>query len=125
MLEQSFPARPGARESDRVPTERHRLLEARLLGHDAFPADDRVVVELPEQKALSVVVYSNEPDLLRPDTPAIRIWHAVFRGVAQYSPLGRRPGHPRPLSSGLSARGGFDLDRSSCGRFSDCPFAKP
>jgi len=38
------------------------------------------VVELPEQKALSVVVYSNEPDLLRPILQANPHLHAVFRG---------------------------------------------
>jgi hypothetical protein len=62
------------------------LLEARLLTRDAFPADDRAVLELPEQKTLNVVVYSNEPELLRPILEANPHVRAVFRGVAEYSP---------------------------------------
>jgi hypothetical protein len=61
------------------------LLEARLLTHDGFPADDRAVVELPEDKTLSVVVYSNEPELLRPMLEANPHVHAVFRSTGEYS----------------------------------------
>jgi von Willebrand factor type A domain/Aerotolerance regulator N-terminal len=61
------------------------LLEARLLTHDGFPADDRAVVELPEEKTLSVVVYSNEPELLRPMLEANSHVRATFRSTAQYS----------------------------------------
>lgn len=61
------------------------LLEARLLTRDAFPADDRAVVELPEDKALAVVVYSSEPELLRPMLEANPRVHAVFRSPAEYS----------------------------------------
>ena len=61
------------------------LLEARLLTHDAFPADDRAVVELPEEKTLSVVVYSNQPDLLRPMLEANPHVSAIFRKTAEYS----------------------------------------
>ncbi len=61
------------------------LLEARLLTHDAFPADDRAVIELPEEKSLSVVVYSNEPELLRPMLEASPQVHAVFRKPAEYA----------------------------------------
>ena len=61
------------------------LLEARLLGRDAFPADDRAVVELPEEKTLSVAVYSNEPELLRPMLAANPRVAAVYRRVAEYS----------------------------------------
>ena len=42
------------------------LLEATLLPHDAFPDDDRAIVEVPEQPALAVTVYSDQPELLRP-----------------------------------------------------------
>jgi len=42
------------------------LLEARLLTRDAFPADDRAVIELPEQKTLLVAVYSSEPRAAAP-----------------------------------------------------------
>jgi hypothetical protein len=61
------------------------LLEARLLTRDAFPADDRAVLELPEQKTLPVVVYSNEPELLRPILEANPHVRPVFRRVAEYS----------------------------------------
>ncbi len=62
------------------------LLEARLLTRDAFPADDRAVLELPEQKTLAVTVYSNEPELLRPILDANPHVRAVFHSVAEYSP---------------------------------------
>jgi hypothetical protein len=62
------------------------LLEARLITHDAFPADDRAVVELPADKSLSVVVYSNEPELLRPMLEASPQVHATFKKIAEYSP---------------------------------------
>ena len=64
------------------------LLEARLIPRDAFPADDRAVIELPEQKTLSVVVYSNEPQLLRPMFEASPHVRAVFRPVAEYDASG-------------------------------------
>jgi len=43
------------------------------------------VVELPEQKTLSVAVYSNEPELLRPILEANAHVRAVYRGVAEYA----------------------------------------
>jgi len=61
------------------------LLEARLLTRDAFPADDRAIVELPEQKNLSVAVYSSEPELLRPILEANPHVRAEYRSVAQYA----------------------------------------
>ena len=41
-------------------------LEARLLTQDAFPQDDRALLELPSQTPLRVAVYSREPDRIRP-----------------------------------------------------------
>jgi hypothetical protein len=41
-------------------------LEARLNVKDAFPQDDRALLELPPQAGLRVAVYSSEPQLLRP-----------------------------------------------------------
>ncbi len=41
-------------------------VEARLNTRDAFPQDDRAVVELPAQATVKVRVYSNEPAALRP-----------------------------------------------------------
>src|SRR5712692_5599369 len=60
------------------------LLEANLLPHDSFPADDYAVLELPPLPSLAVTVYSNEPDLLRPAFTAIPRVHAVFRPVEEY-----------------------------------------
>src|SRR5262249_20819842 len=61
-------------------------LEVRLLTRDAFPADDRAVLELPEQKTLAVTVYSNEPEMLRPILEANPHVRAVFHSVSEYSP---------------------------------------
>ncbi len=62
------------------------LLEANLLPHDGFPGDDRAVLELPPQPSLNVIVYSNQPDLLRPTVTAIPRVHAIFRPVGEYRP---------------------------------------
>jgi hypothetical protein len=59
-------------------------LEARLLASDAFPEDDRAVLEVPAQPSLNVVVYSNEPDLLRAVLGASGNVRAVYRPVASY-----------------------------------------
>jgi hypothetical protein len=60
------------------------LLEATLLPHDGFPADDRAVLELPAQPSLNVMVYSNEPELLRPVFTAIPRVHVIFRPTSEY-----------------------------------------
>src|SRR5579872_1139905 len=60
------------------------LLEASLLPHDAFPQDDQAVLELPPQPSLTVTVYSDEPDLLRPTVSAIPRVRAIFHPVADY-----------------------------------------
>jgi hypothetical protein len=62
------------------------LLEATLLPHDGFPEDDHAVLELPAQPSLDVIVYSNEPDLLRPTVTAIPRVHATFRPIGDYRP---------------------------------------
>ena len=79
---------PAGAEQEAVFERRTRaaaLLEARLLTHDAFPADDRAVIELPEQKTLSVVVYSDDPQSLKPMLEAHPHVRAVFRSSADYS----------------------------------------
>lgn len=60
------------------------MLEATLLPHDGFPADDEAAVELPAEPSLAVTVYSDEPDLLRPIVTAISRVHATFRSVGEY-----------------------------------------
>jgi len=59
-------------------------LEARLNSHDAFPLDDRAVVELPKEKPLRVVVYSTQPELLKPLLASPRV-EAVYESPARYS----------------------------------------
>lgn len=61
-------------------------LEARLLNSDAFPEDDRAVLELPAQSTLNVAVYSDQPDLLRPILLASSNVNAVFRPASSYDP---------------------------------------
>ena len=61
-------------------------LEARLDSRDAFPQDDRAILELPSQTALHAVVYSNEPQLLRPLFGANPAVEAVFDSPANFDP---------------------------------------
>jgi hypothetical protein len=61
-------------------------LEARLNARDAFPQDDRALIELPAQKPLRIVVYSAEPQLLRPLIAANPHVNAVFEAPAKYDP---------------------------------------
>jgi hypothetical protein len=65
-------------------------LEARIRysngARDAFPQDDRAVIELPAQKPLRVLVYSAEPQLLRPLIASNPQVEAVFELPAKYDP---------------------------------------
>jgi uncharacterized membrane protein len=60
------------------------ILGVSLSPHDAFPADDRISLELPPLAVLSVTVYSNEPDLLRPVLSATPRVTAVYRKPEEY-----------------------------------------
>jgi hypothetical protein len=62
------------------------FLEARLNVRDAFPQDDRAIVELPPQAYSHVVVYSNEPQLLRPLFAANPQVDAVFESPDKFDP---------------------------------------
>src|SRR5262249_26162658 len=59
-------------------------LEARITPHDAFPQDDRAVIELPAGKALRVVVYSADPQGLRALFASNPQVEAVFEQPAKY-----------------------------------------
>ncbi|MBX5496258.1 MAG: VWA domain-containing protein [Bryobacteraceae bacterium] len=83
-------------------------LEARLLTKDAFPQDDRAVLELPAQKVLRVTVYSESPELLRPVLAATPRVEAAFLSPSQYQPKpnadilvidGFRPSSPPQIAS--------------------------
>jgi hypothetical protein len=62
------------------------FLEARLNVRDAFPQDDRAVVELPAQASTHVVVYSDEPQLLRPLFAANPQVDATFESPGKFDP---------------------------------------
>ena len=61
-------------------------LQAQLQPGDAFPADDRAILQLPAQAQLRVTVYSAEPDLLRPVLAANPQVAATFRAPDAYNP---------------------------------------
>lgn len=80
--------RPGAEEQATFtyPAKSGGFLEARLNVRDAFPQDDRAVVELPPEASSRVVVYSNEPQLLRPLFAANPQVDAVFEAPDKFDP---------------------------------------
>jgi len=67
------------------------VLRVNLTPHDDFPADDRADVDVPAQPVLPVVVYSNQPDLLRP----------LLGGNPRVSAVYRKPQEYRPDDGGL------------------------
>jgi len=61
-------------------------LEARLQTGDTLPADDSATLELPGERTLRMVVYSNEPELLRPVLSANKRLETVYRKPQEYQP---------------------------------------
>src|SRR5437016_3857640 len=87
----SFPSRPRARGAEQQATFTYiaktgGFLEARLNVRDAFPQDDRAVVELPPQASSRVVVYSDEPQWLRPLFAANPQVEALFEPSSKFDP---------------------------------------
>lgn len=84
----SFSLKPGEEQQATFAYKTHAggYLEARLNSRDAFPQDDRAVVELPSEKPLRVVVYSNEPALLKPLISMVGQVDAVFESPLKYDP---------------------------------------
>ena len=83
---QTFSIAPGA---DKEASFAYRTSAAGMIGvtitpHDAFPADDHAELEIPAQPSLPVVVYSNDPDLLRPVLGAMPRVNAVYRKPEEY-----------------------------------------
>ncbi len=82
--------KPGAEEQAtfNYRTRAAGYLEARIRfvdgTRDAFPQDDRAVIELPSEKPLLVTVYSSEPESLRPLFAADPQVDAVFMEPAKY-----------------------------------------
>jgi hypothetical protein len=62
------------------------ILEARLYPRDAFGADNYASLELPELRAHHVIVYSDQPEGLRPALASDSRVAAEFRNTAQYTP---------------------------------------
>ncbi|HEX4594124.1 MAG TPA: hypothetical protein VH157_07605, partial [Bryobacteraceae bacterium] len=83
-----FELKPGAEENAtfRFKTRAAGWLEARLITRDAFQQDDRAVLELPARKLLPVMVYSAEPELLRPIFTSISGVQATFLPPSSYDP---------------------------------------
>ncbi len=69
-----------------VHTRAAGILEARLYPKDAFPADNYASLELPELRSLHVIVYSDQPEGLRPALASDSRVFAEFHPTAQYSP---------------------------------------
>ncbi len=61
-------------------------MEARILTNDAFPEDDRAVLEAPAQPALNVAVYSDAPDALRAILGASPNVRAHYWPASAYDP---------------------------------------
>ena len=68
-----------------VHTRAAGILEARLYPKDAFPADNYAALELPEVRALRVIVYSDQPEGLRPALASDSRVVAEFHPTSQYA----------------------------------------
>jgi hypothetical protein len=79
---------PGgeAETSFTVHTAAAGVLEARLYPRDAFEADNYAALELPRQRTLHVIVYSDQPELIRPALASDPRVYAEFRPRAQFTP---------------------------------------
>ncbi|MEO8592150.1 MAG: VWA domain-containing protein [Candidatus Solibacter sp.] len=62
------------------------MLGVHLSPHDSYPNDDHAELELPAQPVLPVVVYSTQPELLRPVLAATPRVAAVYRRPEEYRP---------------------------------------
>src|SRR5580704_6271519 len=69
-----------------VHTRAAGILEARLYPKDAFPADNYAALELPELRGLHVIVYSDQPEALKPALASDSRVAAEFRRTVQYIP---------------------------------------
>ncbi|HLK48145.1 MAG TPA: BatA and WFA domain-containing protein [Bryobacteraceae bacterium] len=72
-------------ESFEFRTRAAAILGVSLTPHDAFPDDDRALLELPAQPMLPVTVYSSQPELLRPLLDATPRVIAKYKKPAEYS----------------------------------------
>jgi Aerotolerance regulator N-terminal len=79
---------PGAEaeETFEFRTRAAGILGVALAPRDAFPDDDKTILELPAQPVLAVTVYSDRPELLRPVLGANPRVNAVYKQPAEYAP---------------------------------------
>ncbi|HUI77822.1 MAG TPA: BatA and WFA domain-containing protein [Bryobacteraceae bacterium] len=79
---------PGAdgEETFEFRTRAAGILGVSLTPHDAFPGDDKATLELPAQPSLTVTVYSDRPELLRPLLAANPRVVAFYRKPAEFQP---------------------------------------
>jgi hypothetical protein len=80
----TLPAGGDAEASFEYRTGAAGVLAVTLSPHDAFTGDDRAGLDLPAQPVLPVVVYSSQPDLLRPVLAATLHVAAVYRKPEEY-----------------------------------------
>jgi hypothetical protein len=62
------------------------VLKARLTPDDSFPQDDQATIELPPLQTLPVVVYSNQPELLKPFFISNPQVVAIFKPTSAFVP---------------------------------------
>jgi hypothetical protein len=79
---------PGKVEefSFRFRTKAAGWVEARLLVRDSIPEDNRALLEIPSLKTVNVVVYTDEPDTLRPALQSHPQIQPSFYPTAAYRP---------------------------------------
>lgn len=82
----SITLKPGAEEQATFTyaTRAAGVLEARISPHDSFPQDDRAVIELPAQKPLNIVVYTDQPQALKALFASNPQVTAAFEAPAKY-----------------------------------------
>jgi len=68
-----------------VRTKAAGLVEARIYPKDAFAADNYASLELPEVRSMPVLVYSDQPGLIRPALASDPRVDAEFRPTSQYN----------------------------------------
>jgi hypothetical protein len=82
----TLPAGGDAEASFQYRTAAAGIMDVKMTPHDAFPADDQAELELPAEPHLSVTVYSDQPELLRPVLAAAPRVNAVYRKPSEYRP---------------------------------------
>ena len=86
-----FNLAPGAEEGATFSygTRAAGWVEARLLVRDAFPMDDRALLELPSREPFQVTVYTTDAALLKP------VFTAIPNIKATFLPPGMEAAHAR------------------------------